>query len=448
MDRTTEFKQHMENSAGVTTGDVYSVSSLTRIIRQSLENNPYLSGIWVKGEISNLTMHSSGHIYFTLKDSDSVLSAVFFRNANRKLDFRLEEGMSVFALGGITVFEKRGSYQFNVIALRPEGIGELQRRIEELKKRLLAEGIFDTARKRSLPFLPRRVGIVTSPTGAALRDIIKVALRRYPKAGIIVAPATVQGEGAVESIVKAIRELNREEHDVDVIIAGRGGGSFEDLIAFNDEKVVRAFYNSRVPIVSAVGHQIDHPLSDDAADRAAPTPSAAAEMVFPVVSDLRNETEYNTLRMLNSLHGRIREYTLIIEGIEKLRVFRDPDMIADMKTMYLADIENRMTGSLRSVIAAGSKKYYSMPDISMLMRRVLKEKSHSLAVASQALDGLSPLAILGRGYGIIRRDDHNLVKSVSAVSPGDQVNVELRDGILHCSVLNITNEVKRGRAES
>ena len=303
---------------------VLSVSDLTRCIRLTIENSPNLNNVWVRGEISNLTFHSSGHIYFTLKDSEAVISAVFFRNANRKLNFQLEEGMSVFALGSVTVFEKRGSYQLNVLSVRPEGMGELQRKIEELKKRLLAEGIFDQSRKRELPFLPHRIGIVTSPTGAAIRDIIKVALRRYPNAEILIAPAKVQGEGSVESIVQGIHELNRAEYGLDIIIAGRGGGSFEDLIAFNDEKVIRAFYHSRVPIVSAVGHQIDHPLSDDAADLAAPTPSAAAELVFPIIADLKGELDYYSVRMTNSLNVTMREYKRAVENLEKLRIFRDP----------------------------------------------------------------------------------------------------------------------------
>ncbi len=209
--------------------------------------------------------------------------------------------MSIFAFGGVTVFEKRGSCQFNVAAVRLEGEGELQKRIEQLKKKLTAEGIFDQARKRPLPFLPKRIGIVTSPTGAALRDIIKVALRRFPNIEIVLAPAKVQGDDAAQTIVRGIEELNRPEHRIDVIIAGRGGGSFEDLMPFNEESVVRAFCKSPVPIVSAVGHQIDHPLCDDAADVAAPTPSAAAEIVVPVKQDLFNEINYHIQRSLAGL---------------------------------------------------------------------------------------------------------------------------------------------------
>ena len=250
---------------------IYTITEITREIKNSLEQSPKFNQIWIKGEISNLTIHSSGHIYFTLKDENAVLSVTFFRYANKRLKFKLEEGMSVITLGGITVFEKRGSYQMNVQQVLLEGVGELQKKIEQLKKKLTAEGIFDIDKKQLIPFLPKRIGIVTSPTGAAIRDIIKVALRRFPTIEIILAPAKVQGDDAVPTIIRGIEELNEPKWNIDVIIAGRGGGSFEDLMPFNEEPVIRAFFNSTIPIISAVGHQIDHPLSVDAADIAAPT---------------------------------------------------------------------------------------------------------------------------------------------------------------------------------
>ena len=227
---------------------VYTISELTRIIKQTLADNPDLNSVWIKGEISNLTYHSSGHIYFSLKDNDAVVSAAFFKYVNKNLSFKLEEGMNVLAFGSVNIFDKRGTYQFIIAEVRLEGIGELLKRIEQLKKRLLEEGIFDASHKKKIPFLPRRIGIVTSPTGAAVRDIIKVAMRRFPNIEIVIAPAKVQGDLAAESVVRGIEELNNPEHRIDVIIAGRGGGSFEDLMAFNEEIVVRAFYNSRVPI--------------------------------------------------------------------------------------------------------------------------------------------------------------------------------------------------------
>ncbi|HEX8994141.1 MAG TPA: exodeoxyribonuclease VII large subunit, partial [Candidatus Paceibacterota bacterium] len=245
---------------------VLTVTELAQIVKRKIESSPELTSIWVRGEISNITYHSSGHIYFTLKDAGAVLQAVFFKSVNRNLKFKLEEGLAVIAFGSITTYEKRGNYQMVVADVSLEGIGALQKKIEQLKKKLAEEGIFDQTRKKKIPFLPKRVGVVTSPTGAAFRDILKVALRRFPTIEIILAPAKVQGDDAALTIVRGIEELNNPAWGIDVIIAGRGGGSFEDLMPFNEEIVIRAFAGSRVPIVSAVGHQIDHPLSDDAAD--------------------------------------------------------------------------------------------------------------------------------------------------------------------------------------
>jgi exodeoxyribonuclease VII large subunit len=238
---------------------VYTVTEITRSIKWKIEGSEEYKGVWIQGEIYNLTLHSSGHIYFSLKDDNAVINVTFFKNANRSLKFKLEEGISVLVFGNITLFEKRGTYQVNVFQVRLEGIGELQKRIEQLKKKLHQEGIFDPDKKKPIPMLPKRIGVVTSPTGAAVRDIIKVALRRFPEMEIVIAPSKVQGDDAAPTIAQAIEVLNDPACNIDVIIAGRGGGSFEDLLPFNEEIVVRAFFNSRVPIISAVGHQIDHP---------------------------------------------------------------------------------------------------------------------------------------------------------------------------------------------
>jgi exodeoxyribonuclease VII large subunit len=413
---------------------VYTVSDLTRDIKDALEKNPYLSSVWLKGEISNLTYHSSGHIYFSLKDENSLISATFFRFANKGLKFRLEEGMSVFAFGGVTVFEKRGSCQFNVAAVRLEGEGELQKRIEQLKKKLTAEGVFDQARKRPLPFLPKRIGIVTSPTGAALRDIIKVALRRYPNIEIVLAPAKVQGDGAAETIVRGIKELNRPEHRIDVIIAGRGGGSFEDLMPFNEEPVVRAFYSSRLPIVSAVGHQIDHPLCDDAADMAAPTPSAAAEMVVPLKQELFDEINYHIQRSLAGLENRARAMKIRLRGIMDRRIFREPQEIVNARELLIADLENRITASLKEAISMKRRGLMALPDISLVMANQMNLKNHRFHMALQSLENLSPLNVMKRGYAIAMDKKKALIKNIDDTEQGDRISLHLADGSLQCLV--------------
>lgn len=416
----------------------YTVTEINRIIKFELEENPRFNNIWIKGEIYNLTYHSSGHIYFTLKDEGAVISAVFFRYANKNLKFKLEEGMSVLVYGGLTVFEKRGSYQFNVLSARPEGAGELQKRIEQLKKKLAEEGIFDNARKRPLPFLPARLGIATSPTGAAVRDIIKVALRRFPNIEIVIAPAKVQGDDAPESIARAITELNRPERSIDVIIAGRGGGSFEDLFAFNEEIVVRAFYNSRVPIISAVGHQIDHPLCDDAADASAPTPSAAAELAVPVKTDLIDEITYLHNRMTSALSNSYSRFETRFRNVISKKVFRDPYELVNFREMLLNDAERRMALSMKHLISGKKEEFLSLPDITQIEKQLITKLRHRFEMQVQAIHNLSPLAVMGRGYSIVTGKDDKIIKSVENITEGDTVNVRLNDGSFTAGVTSVS----------
>ncbi|MFH0975283.1 MAG: exodeoxyribonuclease VII large subunit [Spirochaetota bacterium] len=418
---------------------VYTISEITKTIKNTLEQNPELNSVWVKGEISNLTYHSSGHIYFSLKDNGAVISSAFFKYANRGLNFKLEEGMNVLAFGSINIFDKRGTYQFIVSEARLEGIGELLKRIEQLKKRLLEEGIFDASHKKKIPFLPQRIGIVTSPTGAAIRDIIKVAMRRFPNIEIVIAPAKVQGALAAESVVKGIEELNKPEHNIDVIIAGRGGGSFEDLMAFNEEIVVRAFYNSHVPIISAVGHQVDHPLSDDAADYAAPTPSAAAEIAIPVKAELADYAEKLSLRSMNSLNYLTRNLLQKLERIESLGVFRNPMDIVHNAEMFLSDVETIMVSSLKELITECRNRLLMLPDNILLMNNILKEKSHKLELAYNSASNLSPVGILGKGYSLTLNNNGKIIKSIEGLKDGDDVQTVLIDGSFN-STVNFTNK--------
>ncbi|MDY6934942.1 MAG: exodeoxyribonuclease VII large subunit [Spirochaetota bacterium] len=423
----------------------YTITELTKIIKGSLEENPNLINTWIKGEISNLTYHSSGHIYFTLKDENAIISLVFFKYLNKNLSFRLEEGMNLLAFGGINVFEKRGSYQFIVSEVRLEGIGELQQRIEQLKKKLMAEGIFDTKHKKDIPVLPRRIGIVTSPTGAAIRDILKVAMRRFPNIEFILAPAKVQGEDAAFSIARGIEELNNPQWDIDIIIAGRGGGSFEDLMPFNEEIVIRAFYNSRVPIISAVGHQIDHPLCDDAADYAAPTPSAAAEISTPVKRELLDYIDNLSLRSQNALTSRIMELKTRIEGILNLRIFRNPKEIIYNHELLLTDIENHLISLMKDCIVEKRNNILMLPDLNILIKHIIKDKIHRYSIGIQGLEKLSPIGILKRGYSISTDIKENIIKSISKLKIGDIMNVHFHDGSTNCTVNQIDKGVKIGK---
>ncbi|HNW28401.1 MAG TPA: exodeoxyribonuclease VII large subunit [Spirochaetota bacterium] len=422
---------------------VYTVAELTRSIKRTLEGRAEFNNLWVKGEIFNLTVHSSGHIYFSLRDNDAVISAVFFRHANRNLTFKLKEGMNILALGSITVYEKRGSYQINVSMVKQEGLGELQKRIEMLKQKLAAEGVFSPERKRPIPFLPRRLGIATSPTGAAVQDIIKVALRRYPTIEIIIAPAVVQGVDAPVSIARAIEELNRPEYRIDCIIAGRGGGSFEDLMPFNEELVVRAFYNSRVPIISAVGHQIDHPLCDDAADMFAPTPSAAAELAVPVKEDLEGEIEYLAIRTSNAVGSLFRDLNTRVESIRSRRIFRDPFEIVNRKEQLLGDMLNQMLSSLKDKVSSGKSRLLSIPDIRMIIRNLINTRKHSYIMALKAIEQLSPMAVLQRGYAIAMDEEGKVMRSVSDTGVDSLIRLLLSDGSLKCRV----NSIERGGSD-
>lgn len=415
-------------------GRVYTISEFTRLVKSTIEEAPGLSNAWVVGELSNITYHSSGHIYLTLKDESALLSAVFFKYANRRLNFRLEEGMKVFALGSLNVFEKRGSYQFIITQLRLEGVGELQKRIEQLKARLLTDGLFDPSAKKALPSLPCRLGIVTSPTGAALRDIIKVARRRFPNIEILIAPSIVQGDDAPESIAAGIFELNKPEYGVDVIIAGRGGGSFEDLMAFNEEIVVRAFFNSRVPIVSAVGHQVDHPLCDFAADVAAPTPSAAAEIAIPVKDELSDYIFNLRGRAHTSLLMMLRDASNRLSFSCSRRVFSNPHDIVINRTLQVSENERRIITSLRDVISRKRNLLLSLPTLNLLIKNILKDNIYRYSMLVQSLDQLSPLSILGRGYSITVDKNRNIVKSITSVFENDPIRVFLHDGSLDCTI--------------
>ncbi len=413
---------------------IFTVSEITGSIKDILENNPTLNNIWIKGEIYNLTYHSSGHVYFSLKDEKALISAVFFRYAASKLKFRLEAGMSVFVFGSITLFEKRGSYQVNVLQVKLEGVGELQKRIEQLKAKLIREGVFDPSRKKPLPFLPRRIGVVTSPTGAAFRDIVKVALRRYPNMEIILAPAKVQGDDAPESIVRGIEELNKPEYGIDAIIAGRGGGSFEDLLPFSEEEVVRAFSGSDLPIVSAVGHQIDHPLSDDAADAAAPTPSAAAELLVPVKKELYDELDYMQIRMDNRLQWILTSLKQRLESVIKMRVMRDPFELIRNSEMLLMDYENRMVSCLKEIVSERRRGLMEVPDIGRIISTILSRKREEYNSMLKLLDKLSPLNVMKRGYSVARDRKMKLIKSIDDIETGEEFSLQLYRGSLNCTV--------------
>jgi len=388
---------------------IYSVWEITRYIRQKLDSDELLRDIYIKGELSNVSQPTSGHVYFTLKDEYSELRCVMFRNRNALLKFRLEDGMSVIVRGHISVYEKRGRYQLYVEELQESGIGALYRAFEQLKKKLKDEGMFDATHKKPIPVIPHTIGIITSPTGAAIRDMINITRRRFPHVHILLAPVAVQGEEAAPQIVNAIKlmnRVNRELEKVDVLVVGRGGGSIEELWAFNEESVARAIFASEIPVISAVGHETDFTISDFVADRRAATPSEAAELVVPDKRQIEKNMSTLELQLRQNIYKLIEQQRRRLESIEKNVLFRKPterinqyrQMVDEVKRTLIAEVMHRVQLHRKGLQALNGK-----------------------------LDALSPRAILERGYSICLKEQ-KVVRSVMDISTGDMLRILFRDG--------------------
>lgn len=381
---------------------ILTVSEITKKIRYILESNLY--SVTVIGEISNFKKHSSGHIYFTLKDETASLNAVLWRSRANFLSFTPLDGMKVIASGSITVYETRGVYQLDVVSLKPAGTGELQIAFEKLKQKLAAEGLFDTKYKKPIPRFPKRIGIVTSPTGAAIRDIYNIISRRYPVVELTLYPVNVQGAGAAEEISNAIKDFNKLGN-VDVLIVGRGGGSLEDLWAFNEEIVARAIFESKIPIVSAVGHEIDFTIADFVADLRAPTPSAAAEIVVPNVLDLIENISDLVHTMNDSVSNSIRMYKDSIDSFISSYRFNLP--LNNIKQL------SQKTDELDRLL-------------NLYFINNFKERTYNLKRMMQVLSSLNPDSILNRGYAIIYKDSQIIDRGLKLKS-GDDVGIKFKD---------------------
>ncbi len=424
--------------------DVWTPSRLNLTVRDRLQGDPGLQGIWIEGEVFNLNYHTSGHVYFSLKDAQSAVRCTFFRNANqRHKHIRLQNGMRILAAGGLSVYTPRGEYQFNVQRVMLAGEGELRLKIEELKKRLHAEGLFDPARKQALPFLPTTVGVATAPTGAAVRDIHRTLRRRFPNVNILLAPCVVQGDDASVSIVEAIEALNDPRFGVDVIIAGRGGGSFEDLLPFNDEAVVRAYANSRVPIVSAVGHEIDHPLSDLAADVYAPTPTGAAEMVVPVYEDLVETVDDCGLRLRVALHNRHRSERDRLNRIFTSRVYENPQSMFQERAQSLDILSRELRQALQARVARARSELQNSAGMSMLFERNLSRFARRFSIADERLQNFSPLGTLQRGFAVVRNAKKDVIRRAKDVRVGEELQVLLGEGELWVKVEQNSGETQK-----
>ena len=441
---------------------VYTVTEITRAIKFSLETE--FPQVWIEGEISNLRIPSSGHMYLTIKDEESQIKVVMFRSGKSKLKFEPKDGNQVIVKGKITVYEPRGEYQIVIDYMEPKGIGALQLAFQQLKEKLSKEGLFDDELKKSLPLLPQKIGIVTSPTGAAIRDILNIIDRRFPNVHILIAPVKVQGEGAAREIAAAVKDLNQIK-DVDVIIVGRGGGSIEDLWAFNEEIVARAIFESEIPVISAVGHEIDFTISDLVADLRAPTPSVAAELVVRNKNILFKNIVALNKRLLGNIRGALYESKTQLKNLVSRKVLQDPLTPVHEKQQRLDEVTLRMERAIKNFLQTQKEKTRTNKKHLFLLNPLNKIKQHkvllrevekkinsqmnftlnisrnTLNAAMKRLDSVSPLSVLKRGYAICRTyPEGKVLKDSGNVSTGELVKVQLSKGKLLCNIKGRENE--------
>ena len=394
---------------------VLTVTELNNRIKGLLELDPMLAEVSVRGELSNYKVYPSGHHYFTLKDSESSLRCVMFRSSAGKLRFRPENGMGVTAYGRVSVYPRDGAYQLYCTGLMPEGTGDLQIAFEQLKAQLAGEGLFDEAHKKTLPAMPDRIALITSSAGAAVRDMIRILGHRWPMAKVLVLPVRVQGVEAPLEIAGAIRYAN--EFDVaDLLITGRGGGSIEDLWAFNDERVARAIYASRIPVISAVGHEPDITISDYVADRRASTPSNAAEIAVPDEADVRELLRSNEIRLSQAMRKRLDQLSEKLEAYKNKRVLTDPTASLDNRRIGLDHTRDRLMSAQERLLAGKRAQFIKL---------------------TSSLDAMSPLRVLSRGYAIAENAEGELVKSAQTLSAGDTLALSFADGNADCRVEQI-----------
>ena len=401
-----------------------SVTQLTQYIKLLLDRDEILSQVCVRGELSNYKAHSSGHQYFTLKDEGAVISCVMFRSDAAKLRFRPESGMKVILYGRVSLFPKSGQYQIYVTSLQPDGVGALAVAFEQLKRRLYQEGLFDPAHKKPLPVYPERVALVTSPTGAAVRDMIRILGRRWPMAQVLVCPVRVQGEGAAEEIAAMLDYVDAHQL-ADVIITGRGGGSMEDLWAFNEEIVARAIWRCTIPVISAVGHEPDVTISDFAADVRAATPSNAAELAVRDGDALRSGLRQLQARLEQAEQGRLARLRQRLDTLANSRVMARPESCLQQRELYLEMLRQRLEHGGQAVLSRQQQRF---------------------SRTAAKLDALSPLKVLGRGYAMVSREGA-VVRSAAQLKSGDAIAVSLADGTAQCTVETVQRRNKRGKKE-
>ena len=399
---------------------VFTVGELNLYVKGLLESDALLKGLYLRGEISNFKFHSSGHFYFTLKDGEGAVKAVMFRASAGKLRFLPENGMRVLVHGRVSLYQQTGDYQLYVDNMEPDGIGALYVAYEQLRRRLEEEGLFREDLKRPLPKTPKCVGVITSPTGAAVQDILNILGRRFPFAKVLVYPALVQGEGAVPSLLEGLRYFS-ESRAADVVIIGRGGGSLEDLWAFNDESLARAVRACPVPVISAVGHETDFTICDFASDLRAPTPSAAAELAVPETTELQQKFRNVIDRMKTLLRKDVEQKRQLLEHYADARVLRQPESYIAEKRIALDMVFDKLSGAMKNELAGHRADF---------------------AALTGKLEALNPMAVIARGYGAVYTPEGKVLKSVRAVKPGDTFTLRMQDGRMEGQVLSTAPDEK------
>ncbi|MCQ2011477.1 MAG: exodeoxyribonuclease VII large subunit [Sporolactobacillus sp.] len=437
-----------------------SVTKLTRYIKQLMETDGNLQNIWLRGEISNFKRHSRGHLYLTIKDKNSRIRAVMFAGNARQLTFEPQDGMKVLIQGSVALYEPYGEYQIYIRDMEQDGLGKLYLAYEALKKKLQENGMFDPSLKKLIPEVPYEVGIITSTTGAAIRDLFTTIKRRFPAARITVFPVLVQGAEAAPSIASAINQAN-QMLDLDVLIVGRGGGSIEDLWAFNEEIVAEAIFKSRIPIISAVGHETDFTIADFVADKRAPTPTAAGEFAVPNRVDLERRIDQSSTRLVQAITGKLREEKLRLHRMQQSYAFRYPGQLILQKEQECDRLVERLNNAANAQLLRKRERIAmidrllgqsgpqqlvtrakrSLADQQQQLIRALKifckEREARFDKLVTHLNGLSPLKIMSRGYGLAFNEKEQLIKSVREVAPGDMFNLKLHDGKIDCQVWGI-----------
>ncbi len=416
-----------------------TISAITRYLKAKLDLDENLQTVFLKGEISNFKAHTSGHFYFSLKDENSKINAIMFRSNASKVLFKPSDGMKVLVTGRISIYEAMGGYQIYVDEMLEDGVGNLYIAFEQLKEKLGKEGLFSKEHKKKIPKIPKRIGIITASTGAAIKDILTTIQRRFPICETILFPTLVQGENAKDDIVKNI--IKAQDYDLDVLIVGRGGGSIEDLWPFNEEVVARAIYDSKVPIISAVGHEVDFTIADFVADLRAPTPTAAAELAVPNMSDLRKHIDQLNIRLNESIYKKVNYLKLYLDSLKNSFVIKNPMIMYENKKQNLDLINTKLNDLMLGKVDKYKneiekiKKSYVLTNPKLLY----KDKIINLKNIIDKLELLNPLNILSRGYSITYFNDKAL-KSIKKINKEDILNIRLKDGFIKTKVLNIKEE--------